>query len=1652
MCDAGSAVATKTLIKPPTVSAAPGTILSQLEVTGTDPTPANPGTTLKVACVDAAGSCPVASEGGWVAVGTSGQPEQVSTLADGTSTLVGGTEYDCWSAEFDDTDVTNRVCSESSSSAVVPLAPPTVLAVSGSFVNQVFATGTNPVPPNALDVTMKVACVDLGQGCPAKDAAGWVPATSATGVQVTTLADGLNSLVGGSSYTCWSAQFDTHDNYKCSATGNDVTASELNRPTVAALPGAIADEVSVTGTDSVTPNQGTTLKVACVASADPCPAYDAPGWVDATSALPVQVSKLSDDSTPLVGGTAYTCWSLEYQTDDPPNSICSGAAADVTAYPLNPPTVTSAITGASAGEIDVTPAAPGTANVGTTLGVACVLGTGTSCPTSGSAFTVASDGIAATVTGLTNGATYECYAAEYLTADDSVVACSAAVPATAAPLNPPTVTSAVPGANSGEIDVTPAAPSTTNVGTTLGVACLLGTGTSCPTAGSSFTSATAGSATTFTGLTNGATYECYAAEYLTADDSVVACSAAVPATAAPLNPPTVTSAVPGGSAGEIDVTPAAPSTTNVGTTLGVACLLGTGTSCPTAGSSFTSATAGSATTFTGLTNGATYECYAAEYLTADDSVVACSAAVPATAAPLNPPTVTSAVPGASAGEIDVTPAAPGTTNIGTTLGVACVLGTGTSCPTAGSAFTSASDGIAATVTGLTNGATYECYAAEYLTADDSVVACSSAVPATAAPLNPPTVTSAVPGASAGEIDVTPAAPSTTNVGTTLGVACVLGTSTSCPTAGSSFTSATAGSATTFTGLTNGATYECYAAEYLTADDSVVACSSAVPATAAPLNPPTVTSAVPGASAGEIDVTPAAPGTTNVGTTLGVACVAGTSTSCPTAGSAFTTASDGIAATVTGLTNGATYECYAAEYLTADDSVVACSSAVPATAAPLNPPTVTSAVPGANSGEIDVTPAAPGTTNVGTTLGVACVLGTSTSCPTAGSSFTSATAGSATTFTGLNTGATYECYAAEYLTADDSVVACSSAVPATAAPLNPPTVTSAVPGANSGEIDVTPAAPSTTNVGTTLGVACVLGTSTSCPTAGSSFTSATAGSATTFTGLNTGATYECYAAEYLTADDSVVACSSAVPATAAPLNPPTVTSAVPGANSGEIDVTPAAPSTTNVGTTLGVACVLGTSTSCPTAGSSFTSATAGSATTFTGLNTGATYECYAAEYLTADDSVVACSSAVPATAAPLNPPTVTSAVPGANSGEIDVTPAAPSTTNVGTTLGVACVLGTSTSCPTAGSSFTSATAGSATTFTGLTTGATYECYAAEYLTADDSVVACSSAVPATAAPLNPPTVTSAVPGANSGEIDVTPAAPSTTNVGTTLGVACVLGTSTSCPTAGSSFTSATAGSATTFTGLTTGATYECYAAEYLTADDSVVACSSAVPATAAPLNPPTVTSAVPGANSGEIDVTPAAPSTTNVGTTLGVACVLGTSTSCPTAGSSFTSATAGSATTFTGLTTGAAYECYAAEYLTADDSVVACSSAVPATAAPLNPPTVTSAVPGANSGEIDVTPAAPSTTNVGTTLGVACVLGTSTSCPTAGSSFTSATAGSATTFTGLTTGAAYECYAAEYLTADDSVVACSSAVPATAAPLNPPTVTAATSQASNSGGD
>ena len=97
-------------------------------------------------------------------------------------------------------------------------------------------------------------------------------------------------------------------------------------------------------------------------------------------------------------------------------------------------------------------------------------------------------------------------------------------------------------------------------------------------------------------------------------------SVVTPATPS-LNAPTVTSAVTGASVGEIVVTPASPAITNVGTTLNVACVVA-GAGCPAA-AAFTAALAGSPTTLAGLTGGTTYDCYAAEILTADTTIIAC---------------------------------------------------------------------------------------------------------------------------------------------------------------------------------------------------------------------------------------------------------------------------------------------------------------------------------------------------------------------------------------------------------------------------------------------------------------------------------------------------------------------------------------------------------------------------------------------------------------------------------------------------------------------------------------------------------------------------------------------------------------------------------------------------------------------------------------------------------------------------------------------------------------------------------------------------------------------------------------------------------------------------------------------------------------------
>ena len=87
----------------PTVTASPGTVKNQISVTGTAPTAANSGTTLKIACTPQGSQCPASSAAGWDTVTTSGTAKQVATLSDGTTAITKGTTYTCWSAEFHST-------------------------------------------------------------------------------------------------------------------------------------------------------------------------------------------------------------------------------------------------------------------------------------------------------------------------------------------------------------------------------------------------------------------------------------------------------------------------------------------------------------------------------------------------------------------------------------------------------------------------------------------------------------------------------------------------------------------------------------------------------------------------------------------------------------------------------------------------------------------------------------------------------------------------------------------------------------------------------------------------------------------------------------------------------------------------------------------------------------------------------------------------------------------------------------------------------------------------------------------------------------------------------------------------------------------------------------------------------------------------------------------------------------------------------------------------------------------------------------------------------------------------------------------------------------------------------------------------------------
>ena len=241
------------------------------------------------------------------------------------------TPYRCWAATVVGSSAPfTYACSDPVEASTLPFYPPSVTAASGDVPNQVAVTGTAASPPNPGTTTLKVACVDEDGVCPDVGAPGWVAVgTSGTAEQVAKLSDGSTDLVGGTTYTCYSIEFDANDSNinECSDPMDAIAA--MNAPTVSAETGLVGGAVSVTATAPLSSNQDSELKIACVADGGSCPAATGTTWISATtSGSPQQVSTLADGSS-MVGGTAYTCYSAELSTTDGSYRACSDGT-DVT--------------------------------------------------------------------------------------------------------------------------------------------------------------------------------------------------------------------------------------------------------------------------------------------------------------------------------------------------------------------------------------------------------------------------------------------------------------------------------------------------------------------------------------------------------------------------------------------------------------------------------------------------------------------------------------------------------------------------------------------------------------------------------------------------------------------------------------------------------------------------------------------------------------------------------------------------------------------------------------------------------------------------------------------------------------------------------------------------------------------------------------------------------------------------------------------------------------------------------------------------------------------------------------------------------------------------------------------------------------------------
>lgn len=866
------------------------------------------GVALTVKCVAAGGACDAAS------VGVVSQTTTPTNLM--ITSLPPLTRFSCY-AVATAPDGT-AVCSapEDAFTGSAPTAPQALTA--GAITSTSIALSWEPpLVPGAPSAQMGAICAQPTTSCSAALAGATVGSVPILLPNVT-----ATTVIGLPPYTalvCWavSSNAATLGNALCSASVSVTTAAIAPSPPV----GLAATPISTTAialnwTLGATPGVPVaTQGGVCVAAGGAC--TDPPAGV----APAPSAGATNATVTGLSPGLQYTCYATaaNVATAGP---MCSVGVGVQTLQLPGPPTGLAA-TDVSTSSVALAwslPSAPGVPRA--TTGAVCVAaGAACTAPPLGTAPAPAVGQTAARVTGLPAGLSITCYAAA---SNSQGSACSTGLAITTlAPPSLPLALTLVPPPGEYSLSFTWAVPASVGVPpAALGVTCVAaGQACTAPPAGASPPAAVGQTAGTVQGLNPNTTYSCFATAINTASPAPV-CSTGVTATTAtqsttiniPPGPPTAVTAAPLGST-SVTITWAPTYPGSPAASYDALCV--------TAGSACTATPAGAgavggttSATITGLSVGTSYTCYArASNAATPNPVCSVGVAVSTWTAPGPPTGVTLLSINETAATVAWTPPSPAGLPPATTSAKAVASGSPCTATAVGVAPAPAVGATRATIAGLPPRTALWVYAVA-TNAVASVCSPPLAVETWGAPGPAASVTVTPLTTTSGTVAWGAAMPAGVPAPTTYQPICVAaGQPCTAPPVATGAPSTTAPASSTVGGpaMTGGTIYTCYV---LTsgAASTALTCSAGANFTTfslpGPPGAPAATSVTGSSIAASWNATLSPPGVP--APALGLTCVAGANATCavPGAGTAPAPSPGATTATVTGLTGGTSYSCFA----------------------------------------------------------------------------------------------------------------------------------------------------------------------------------------------------------------------------------------------------------------------------------------------------------------------------------------------------------------------------------------------------------------------------------------------------------------------------------------------------------------------------------------------------------------------------------------------------------------------------------------------------------------------------------------------------------------------------------------------------------------------